>query len=371
MRIAHIGTRGLGSNYGGIERCVDAICPILAAMGHEVDVFGRSDIRFENRDGLRHVPIPGFRSKHFENLTRSAIATLLAVKRYDIVHFHAIGPGALSLFTALFGQRSVVTIHGLDHRRAKWGRLARILLRAGERTLITCADQITVVSSTLADHYQKEYGIRTIHTPNGLPSVRSLKPGAFLRTLGLKGGDYILFASRLTPEKGCHDLIEAFKRIRTTRKLVIAGDGTAPDYVRSLHRGGQQDNIVFVGHRSGNELAELFSNAYLFVLPSYLEGMSQALLESISYRIPALVSDIEENLEIIGGYGFWVPNGNITMLGLKLEHLLNSPGLVAEMADRLQGVQMDDWDEVAKKYNEIYRNVARSAPAAVAVPDRL
>ena len=129
MRIAMIGSRGLGSSYGGIERVLNELCPRLADLGHSIDVYSRPDVEFCDRPGLRAIPIPLFGAKYFETISRSAIALAQAMGKYDLIHFHAVGPGILTLATHLFGQKSLVTIHGLDHERDKWSPAARLSLR--------------------------------------------------------------------------------------------------------------------------------------------------------------------------------------------------------------------------------------------------
>ena len=246
MRIAMIGSRGITSNYGGIEKVLDEVCPRLVNLGHSVDVYSRADIRFENGE-LRSIPVKSFGGKHFENITRSALATAKAVGRYDIIHFHAIGPGMLSLLTTGLGQKSVVTIHGLDWRRAKWNRFAGTCLQLAERMLIACASRITVVSKSLEGYFRDLYGVAAHFVPNGMAEKTPVPLGAFGRSLGLEEEKYVLFASRLVPEKGCHDLIQAFCAIPTDKKLVIAGGAGEPDYIEGAQADGRPAQGDFHG----------------------------------------------------------------------------------------------------------------------------
>lgn len=300
MRVAMIGSRGIGSNYGGIERVLDELCPRLADLGHSIDVYGRKGVRSEERQGIRAVCMPACGGKHLENITRSVAALALSMRKYDIIHFHAIGPGILALLTKPLRQKSVVTIHGLDYQRDKWGAIARLCLGA-EHALVAGADRISVVAEGLRRYFVEKYDIATDFIPNGRPRKQLVPGGALLETNHLTAGRYFLFASRLTPEKGCHDLIEAFNRLDygIDMKLVVAGGTGAPGYLDALRAQASSDRVVFVGHREGPELAEFFSNAYAFILPSYIEGMSMALLEAIGYGLPALVSDIPENRAVV------------------------------------------------------------------------
>jgi glycosyltransferase involved in cell wall biosynthesis len=184
--------------------------------------------------------------------------------------------------------------------------------------------------------------------------------GPLMTELGLSPQRYLLFASRLTPEKGCHDLIQAFNSIDTDMRLVVAGTSPAEDYVAFLKAQADPAKVIFAGHRAGDELKELFSNAYLFVLPSYIEGMSMALLEALSFGIAPLVSDIPENRAVVGDFGFYFPPQNQDILRQQLEHLLRRPEQVNSMAVRLDAIRQPDWTVVAERYDQTYRAALRS-----------
>ncbi len=363
-----IGSRGIGSNYGGIERVLDHLCPELAALGHQLDVYCREDLVVPYRDGIRSIPTPSVGGKHFENLSRSSYALLRSVRRCDLIHFHAVGPGILSSATRLLHQPSIVTVHALDQRREKWGPGARICLSLAERTLVANADAISVVSERLRRYFLERYDLRTGFIPNGMSRQPPIAAGPVLSELGLEPQRYLLFASRLTPEKGCHDLITAFNQVGTDMRLVIAGTSGASDYIASLRAQADPAKVVFAGHRSGEQLVELFSNAYLFVLPSYIEGMSMALLEALSFGIAPLVSNIPENRAVIGDTGFFFPPQDIAALRRELELLIGRPDLVASMAARLVSLRQPDWAEVASQYDRLYRRALRSRVKAAALP---
>jgi glycosyltransferase involved in cell wall biosynthesis len=368
MRIAMIGSRGIGSGYGGIERVLDDLCPHLVALGHEIDVYSSRDARPVSRPGLRSIPTSCFGGKHFETISRSAMALTASIGRYDLIHFHAIGPGILSSITRTFGQKAVVTIHGLDHQRDKWGTVARFCLTVAERSLVSSADAITVVSADLQRYFLRRYATSAVHIPNGRPERKHVAPGKLLAELGLTPGRYVLFASRLTPEKGCHDLIAAFNDLDTDMHLVIAGGAKDSAYFAALRAQVKTERIAFIGHRSGDELAELFTNPYLFVLPSYMEGMSLALLEAIGYGLPVLVSDIPENREVVGDSAFYFPPRDVAALRAALRDILDERAFVDLSARRLAGLPHASWGAVARSYDALYREVVQPARLRAPVP---
>ena len=181
-----------------------------------------------------------------------------------------------------------------------------------------------------------------------------------LASQGLIPGEYCLFASRLVPEKGCHDLIEAYNTLDTKKKLVIAGGSRyQDDYIESLKSMADPEKIIFTGHVTGDLLKELFSHTYLFILPSYIEGLSNALLEAISYQKCTLVSDIPENLEVIQDYGYSFNLGNKQDLTDKLGTILSDPTMKVKMEEKIgeMGRSKYTWDYISSAYNEVYRGI--------------
>ena len=357
MKIAMIGSRGLGTSYGGIERVLDALCVELLNLGHQIDVFAATTANPSNFDGLNVIPVPSMRGKHTETITRSVASVAQAIGRYDVVHLHAIGPGILSAATRLFRQPTVVTIHGLDQRRDKWGMAAKSCLSLAENVIVNCADQVTVVSEELRRYFLERHDLRTSFVPNGLPVVQRLPRGPLLEGLGLATRRYVLFASRLTPEKGCHDLIAAHSSLDPDAVLLVAGASTQPEYETYL-RSIAGPNVIFVGHRSGAELQELYSNAAVFVLPSYLEGMSMALLEAMAYGIPIVASDIPENMSVVGNVATYFQTRNVEALSTALE-----TALARSAAEREVAHNWPTWSHVAQGYSRTYNRVTRRSVA--------
>lgn len=374
MRIAIVGSRHLLSGYSGVERGLSQFLPALARRGHTVTVFaGGAGLRDTGTgpagasfDGVGMVEVPCIVGKHTETITRSALSLAMAVRgRYDVVHFQHQGPGILSALTRPLMMPSVVTVCGLDWRRAKWSRPAKFAIRAAERAAVRCASGIAVVSRTLQRYFAQEYGFDTTLIPNALPRKAVPRSRDALDRHGLAPEGYVLFAARLVPEKGCHDLIAAWNGIETGRKLVIAGAGRYDDaYVGGLRGAADPDKVVFTGHLEREAMDQLIANAHLFVLPSYLEGMSNALLEALAFGRAALVSDIPENLEVIEDNGFSFRCGDSGDLRATLAVLLADEGRVRTMKARASNMAADaiTWEEVAERHEALYASVVRPSP---------
>lgn len=368
FRIAIVGSRHILSNYGGIERSLAAMLPHLVARGHAVTVFGgpmpgqRAGTR-ECWQGIENVAVPTINGKYTETLTRSTLSVLLAAqRRFDVVHFQHQGPAILSPAARLLGMPSVLTVAGLDWQRAKWNAGARAAIRLSEMAAVDWADSIVVLSEKLRRYFAKTYRKTTVRIPLGIDRMPPPAQADVIEAHGLTRGGYVLFAARLVPEKGCHDLIEAWNQLATDMVLVVAGAGRYNDYyVSSLHAMADPAKVRFLGHQEGDALLQLFAHCHLFVLPSYIEGLSVALLEALAFGRPVLASDIPENVEVVDGIGATFAVGNVASLRATLAALVADPSAVRAMEDRVAAA-LDNfwtWDDVAGAYENVYASVIR------------
>lgn len=303
-----IGQRGVPASFGGIEHHVEELGSRLAARGHDVTVFCRTNYvgtRIPSYRDMRLHHLPTVSSKHLDAIVQSALASVASLgRRYDVVHYHGLGPGALALLPrCLSSGRVVQTIHGLDNERAKWGRGARTFLSSAAWLSARVPHATITVSKALAGHYDEYYGRLVSYIPNGVNAPEA-QPAAGLITKrwGLTTGSYLLFVGRLVPEKAPDLLVRAFRHIPGDLRLVVAGgssftDGFASD-LAALAAG--DDRVLLTGYVYGPELAELYANAAAFVLPSYLEGLPLTLLEAASYATPVVASDIAPHVEVLG-----------------------------------------------------------------------
>jgi glycosyltransferase involved in cell wall biosynthesis len=325
LRIAFIGGRGTVSKYSGIETYYEEVGKRLVEMGHDVTVYCRSYFTpaLPKYEGMRLVRLPTFRSKHLETFVHTWLSTVhVMFGGCDIVHYHAQGPALFSFFPRLVGKKTIVTVQGQDWQRKKWGRFASFTLRLGELASARLPNRTMVVSRTLQHHYQTTYGVETTYVPNGSVLRKRVAPSQ-VAEWRLEPDNYILFLGRFSPEKNCHLLIEAYEKLDTSAKLVLAGGSSYTNaYVDKLRK-HQSDQILFLDWVHGAALDELLTNAALFVLPSDLEGLSLALLDAMGAAVCVLTSDIPENREVIEGTGFTFQPGDATDLARMLRFLLS------------------------------------------------
>ena len=370
-KVAMFGHKHIPSREGGVEIVVEELCTRMASMGHDVICYNR---------GGHHVSGAQYDAQiteYLENVQLKTVWTLdkkglaavsssicaafcSAFSKVDVVHIHAEGPAFMCWLPKLFGKKIIVTVHGLDWQREKWkGGFGAKYIRLGERMAVRFADEIIVLSRNMQRYFMDTYGRKTVFIPNGVkkPVVREARK--LTEFYGLHKDEYILFLGRLVPEKGVHYLIEAYQNIRTDKKLVIAG-GTSDteEYVQKLRgMAGDDPDILFTGFVQGQLLEELYSNAYLYVLPSDVEGMPLSLLEAMSYGNCCVVSDIPECTEIAGEHAAVFSKGNVKELAKCLQvlcddHLavFNQKTIIGEYICREYS-----WEDVVRKTLELYQ----------------
>lgn len=365
MKIAMIGHKRIPSRQGGVEVVVEQLAIRMAAQGHCVEVYNRKERVLKNNEllraykGVRIIEIPTFRSSTLNAFVYSVLATLRALfGKYDVIHYHAEGPCGMLWLPHLLGIRTVATIHGLDWQRSKWGGFASKYLRYGEKIAAKYANQVIVLSHNIKQYFLDTYQRDVVYIPNGIEIPEHKESQLIIQQFGLEKDGYILFLARIVPEKGLHYLLEAYGGLSTDKKLVIAGDlKEGGEYInRILAMGKQDDRVIFVGHASGQLLAELFSNCFLYVLPSDVEGMALSLLEALSYQAVCLVSDIAENTEIVGTHMPVFQHSDVQSLRDMLQTLLQD-GIEsyrnALFYDQL--FKEYDWHEIVQQTLRLYQ----------------
>ena len=369
LKIAMLGHKSIPSREGGIEVVVEELSTRMVKLGHDVTCLNRKRHRVSGKEidndfvkqyrGVRIKPVFTINWRGWAALTSSFSAAIeAAFGEYDVVHFHAEGSCGMMWLPKRMGKRCIVTIHGLDHRRAKWGILAKLYLSIGEKMAVKFADEIIVLNENTRRYFKSRYGRDTHFISNGVNRAVIMEPDLIRQQYGLRKNEYILFLGRLVPEKGIQYLIEAFSKVNTKKKLVIAGCSSDTDkYTRKLIKmAAADDRILFTGFVQRPILDELYSNAYLYTLPTDLEGMSLSLLEAMSYGCCCLVSDIPECTEVVEDKAVLFRKGDISDLRDKLQMLCDDEAMV----NRYKKASADficrkyHWDEVVEKTLKLY-----------------
>jgi glycosyltransferase involved in cell wall biosynthesis len=367
-----IGQKGYPPIHGGIEKHVAELAARLPSLGFDVEIYSRP--HYSGMTGPTDLPgvtvrrLPSIPTKHLDAISHTLLSTCHALASGpDLVHYHALGPGLLAGVPRWFRRiPTVVTVHGLDWQRDKWGAVARGVLRLGESASVSQPSRTIVVSRALREHYVQQHKRQTTYIPNGIAAPVYREP-ELIRALGVTG-KYVLFVGRLVPEKGCHLLLQAWAMlpaaVRRQYDLVIAGDaGFTSGYVEQLRRVAPPE-VKFLGFVHGPTLDELYTNTDLLVLPSTLEGLSITLLEGMSYARCCLVSDIPPNLEAAAGNAAFFKSGDVADLKDQLAELLPAEARRTTLGQgaQLHAIEQYSWDRVAAMTAELYREAGAGTP---------
>ena len=370
LRIAMLGHKRIPSREGGIEIVVEELATRMAKKSHSVTCYNRKghNVAGSEFDGTKLKTYKGVTLQEVFTIDKRGLAAMTAsvsaslraaLGNYDVVHIHAEDPAFMCWLPKLFGKKVIVTVHGLDHQRAKWGKFASWYIRSGEKNAVRFADEIIVLSKGVQDYFQNTYGRTTRFIPNGVNKAKLRKARQITEKWGLTKDSYILYLGRIVPEKGERYLIEAFKQTKTDKKLVIAGGSSDTqafmDELKSLAK--DDDRIIFTGFVQGEILEELYSNPYIYTLPSDLEGMPLSLLEAMSYGNCCLTSDIPECSEVVEDKALLFRKSDVSDLKEKLQNACDHPEMVETYKAQAEEFicRKYNWDDVVEKTLKLYQ----------------
>jgi len=372
MKIAVIGAKGLPAQQGGIERHCEELYPRMVAQGHSVDLFARQSYAQIGDSGpylvqgVKVISIPTPLDGGLEAIVSCSLAAMSTLgTQYDIVHFHAVGPALFCWIPKLASTAKVlVTCHGLDWQRAKWGKFSGRLLRMGESAASRYADELIVVSEELRHYFRATYNRESIYIPNAPGALDESDPDfSFGASLGINPGRYIIFLGRLVPEKRPDLLIQAFQTLVPEGwKLVIVGGSSDTDAftAQTIGLAEGNPNVVFTGQLIGSQLAEVIRGAGLFVLPSDLEGLPLAMLEAMQEGIPVLASDIPVHQQLLSSdRGMLFKAGNLESCIRQLAWAIGHPEDLKIMAQNAkQYVNFKhNWDQITEATLMAYKQL--------------
>jgi len=370
MKIAMLGQKRIPSREGGVEIVVEELSTRMVKKGHEVTCYNRGgkhaldkNIKTSTEKEYKGVKLSKcftIDKKGLAAMTSSFFGTIKAIfSKNEVVHYHAEGPCAWMWLVKWFTNKKIVaTIHGLDWQRAKWGGFATKYIKFGEKCAAKYADEIIVLSENVKQYFKDTYNRETNFIPNGVNKPEIRKADQITKKYNLNKDEYILFLGRIVPEKGIHYLIDAYNDAKVDKKLVVAGAASDTDtyYTELKEKAKDNENIIFTGFVQGQMLEELYSNAYIYCLPSDLEGMPLSLLEGMSYSNCCLTSDIKECSEVLQDKGVTFNKSNVKDLTKKLKELCSNNKEVKKYKESAQKYIIDryNWDDVTEKTLELY-----------------
>lgn len=364
LNIAMLGHKRIPSREGGVEIVVDELSTRMAIKGHSVVCYNRKGQHvaggniqhLHDYKGVKIKEVLTIDQKGLAAMTSSFFGAVVAsFSKADVVHIHAEGPAFFAFIPKIMGKKVVVTIHGLDWARAKWGNFASWYIKRGEKNAVKYADEIIVLSQSVKNYFQKEYKRKTQFIPNGVNKPEIIDAKEIKERWNLDKDEYVLFLGRLVPEKGVHYLVEAFKNITGKKLVIVGGSSDTQEYMDKLK--AMSNDAIFIGFQQGRVLEELYSNAYIYCLPSDLEGMPLSLLEAMSYGNCCLTSDIAECVEVVEDKAVTFKKGDVEDLKEKLKWLVEHPEVVKRYKENTQDFICSkyNWDDVVNRTLELYR----------------
>ncbi len=363
-----LGIRGMPNVQGGVETHAEHLCTRLANLGCDVEAIVRTPfVPAEHRSlgsiKLHRIWAP--RRPGLESFLHSWLGVFYAgLSRPDILHVHAIGPAIVTPLARLMGLKVVVTHHGPDYDRDKWGPMGRFVLRTGERWGMSCANARIAISAVIRDLILQKYQRPSQLIPNGVVAA-SPSPGTeYIERFGLKRGRFFLEVARIVPEKRQHDLINAYALAKPAGwRLALVGSGDEGEYSEAVRAASARHDVVLTGFQSGEALRQLYSHAGAFVLPSSHEGLPIALLEALSFGLPVIASAIPANLEVGLPESAYYPVGDIPALAQRLVEATRIPNDGQAREQRKNWVRGKyDWDTIALQTLAVYRHVLDDRP---------
>ncbi|MFA5129496.1 MAG: glycosyltransferase family 4 protein [Patescibacteria group bacterium] len=367
MRIAMIGCKGIPASLargGGVERHVEILSTKLVRMGHDVTVYvrpyanPRGNTSFK---GCHLVTLPSIRTKYLDAWTHTFVSLCHAItQKYDVIHIHGVGPSTLAWIPRVFAPRAsvVVTFHSQDQFHEKWNVFGRLYLAWGEWTALHFPNATIAVSHVIQQYCKKAFHITPYFIPNGVDLGEMRYGTARIRKMGLEPDKYFLGLGRLIPHKAYDIALEAFYGLQTDMRLVIAGDaGYDTKTSERLFALAERDpRVLMAGFRSGEDLEQLIAHCRALIHPSRSEGLSVSVLEAMAMGKPVIISDIPENLEVVGGCGMVFQTDSIDGLRRLMQRAIGHPEDLSVHGecgrDRVR--ELYAWESVARKVELVY-----------------
>ena len=324
---------------GGIAQHVDGLSQFLTGVGHQVDIISSANT----------LTIPIKRLKNPSFMLSSFLKTKFK-KNKDIVHSHHL-VGALAMKNV--SCKKILSIHGVYSKNIAqlYGKTTSDISKKYEKAALSLADAITV-NSKEGYNYYTEMGFNVVQIPNAIDL--NLIPKKSTKQFE----NQIIFAGRLSKEKGIEILLETATQLPDNYHLLIAGSGPLEEKVQNL--ADKKTNVHYLGYQSKQNLLSLIRGSDLLIQPSLEEGMSSTLLEAMACGTCILASNIEGISEIVKNNknGLLVEPNNSDELLNKILDLLPKKEKRLRMANEgLEIVKKYDWKKVGNLYLNFYESL--------------
>jgi glycosyltransferase involved in cell wall biosynthesis len=360
MKLAILGTRGIPANYGGFETFAEELSTRLVARGHDVTVYGRSNnVQFAGRmyKGVKLAVLPTIGTKYLDTVAHTFLSVLHALpSRFDVILMCNAANALFALVPRLAATPVALNVDGIERLRKKWGSAGRAYYRISEYLATIIPNAIVTDAKVIRDYYLKKYGKRSVMIAYGADCQRTETTTA-LDQLGVQPGEYFLYVSRLEPENNAHVVIEAFEKVRTSKKLLIVGDAPyARPYIEQL-KSTRDTRVRFAGAIYGTGYRELISHAYVYIQATEVGGTHPALIEAMGASNCVIAKDTPENHEVLEDSGlFFQEAADLTR---QIELTLADCALVENLRSKaLQRANTGySWNAITTAYENLFKDL--------------
>lgn len=363
MKIAIMGIRGIPANYGGFETFAENLSTRLVQRGHDVTVYGRSNIidyPHPEYKGVKIKVLPTISHKYLDTVAHTLVCTVYSFfKKYDVVFICNSANALFTIIPRLWGKPVVLNVDGLEWKRQKWNWAGKAFYKIGEQLATVFPNVIVSDALDVQAYYRRKYNKDSVFIPYGAPEEKA-ETREILDQYGLEPDGYVLYVSRMEPENNAHKVVAAFEQVNTDKKLVMVGDAPySGEYIQKL-KATKDKRIIFTGYVFGKGYQELQSNAYFYVQATEVGGTHPALVESMGYGNCVLANDVPEHREVLGDSGIYFNSQGTSDLVHRMQHLLENPDQVKKyrqvVVQRVR--EKYSWDKVTDQYESLFREVA-------------
>jgi N-acetylglucosaminyldiphosphoundecaprenol N-acetyl-beta-D-mannosaminyltransferase len=365
--IAFLGSRGVPARYSGFEVVVEELGKRLAARGHGVTVYNRLPHFGPPQpewEGMKIIGLPTIPTKSLDTIVHTTLSMLDALRRrYDIIYLCGVGNAILGRLARWRGMKVVINVDGADFSRKKWRGLARSWLQRSERWATNSADAIIADNATIANRYERQYGLRPEHLSYGITVRDEPVRCGELERWGLKSNSYFLYVSRLTPENEAELLLRAYRETPDPLPLVLVGGDPYERAYRRTLEALATDRVIFTGLRFAEAYIELSQNARAFIMPATIEATRLVLLDQLGMGKAIIYQDCAATREVLEDAGIpFGPTDPVASLSAKLAWAQSHPEECAAAGQRArQRAELFRWENVLDRYEEIFRRIRNPA----------
>lgn len=365
LKIAAFGFRSVPLREGcaGADKFALELLPRLVKEGHKVTGYNRL------YPGQQHLDneYEGVKLKYFKTISKTGFDTIIHSFKCTfhiifrntgkIIHIQNGGNSIWAFFLRLAGKKVFVSQDGIDWNREKWPWYGKLYLRISTFITAYFPNEVIFDNIFVREYFENKFKRKYEFIPFGSDVPEFEENISLFDKLGIKKQEYFLFVGRFIPDKGLHYLIPAYEKVKTDKKLVLVGGSPNPSEYEDKLRATKDERIVFAGFMYGDDSLTLMKNAYAYIQPSDVEGLSPVILNVMYLKTPIICSDIKENIYAVENTATLFKQGDTDSLKKEIENSLKEADTIKEMAEKAhtRALTLFSWEQVALQHVQVFR----------------